>query len=90
MATLQIDLIRPNRQLERLKRFKIHTWVDENGGRRREIDGVEVSLSYRRFFAIFGQHKSPAGGRSVGEGRGLDGGSNATGPMAGGALRRRQ
>ncbi|KAI5335848.1 hypothetical protein L3X38_025982 [Prunus dulcis] len=45
------------RQLEQLERFKIHTWVDENGGRRREIDGVEVSVSSRRFFAFSGQHR---------------------------------
>ncbi|KAI5313428.1 hypothetical protein L3X38_042602 [Prunus dulcis] len=90
MATLQIDLIRPNRKLEQLERFKIHTWVYENGGRRREIGGLEVSVSSRRSFAVFGQHRSSAGGGSVGKGRGLDGGSIATGPMAGGALRRRQ
>ncbi|KAI5316256.1 hypothetical protein L3X38_045432 [Prunus dulcis] len=90
MATLQIDLIRPNRQLEQLERFKIHNWVDENGGRRRKIGSLEVSVSSHRSFADSGQHGSSTGGRSVGEGRGLDGSSNATDPVASGALRRRQ
>ncbi|KAI5350268.1 hypothetical protein L3X38_003159 [Prunus dulcis] len=72
-ATLRIDLILPNRQLEQLERFKIHTWIDENGGQRREIDGVEVSVTSRLFSAFSGQHRSLAGGGKVGEGRAGDG-----------------
>ncbi|KAI5310958.1 hypothetical protein L3X38_045481 [Prunus dulcis] len=77
-------------QLQQLERFKIHTWVDKNGGRRREINGVEVSVTSRRFSAFFGQHRPCRQRRRVRKGRGDDGGSNATGPVAGGALWRRR
>ncbi|KAI5333194.1 hypothetical protein L3X38_023324 [Prunus dulcis] len=46
-------------------------------------------MSSGRSFAVSGQHRSPASGGSVGKCRELDGGSNATGPVARGARRRR-
>ncbi|KAI5316628.1 hypothetical protein L3X38_036335 [Prunus dulcis] len=61
---------------------------EENGGWMREIGGLEVSVSFRRFFEISGQHRPCRWRGRVGKGGGLDGGSIATGPLAGGALRR--
>ena len=66
IATQRIDQFLPNRQLEQLERFKIYTWVDGIGGRRREIDGFEVWTTSAASSPNFGESVTAGGGRWLG------------------------
>ncbi|KAI5355041.1 hypothetical protein L3X38_007936 [Prunus dulcis] len=52
--------------LGQLERFKIHTWLDGNGGRRREIDGCEDWTTPAASSPFFGEITAAGGGSWLG------------------------